>query len=292
MLIYKFCAPARVNALESAKLRATQAGALNDPFELKPFFNAILERAEIEDRLKEKQQIEDFAREVYSKLPTGTRSKVSLHQVVAMLKQPAVRAQLQAETGAALDELMNQMPRWTAVFRGELHKSLAVKIGIVSFTGEPTETLMWAHYAVDHSGFAIAFNSEHPFFDRRRSAKDEFYHLRKVTYEKPSADSANLTDLDGTKVLCTKQPNWSYEREFRLLIPVDPAEDIPASGGEPVHLIDFPRDAVREVILGHNAKADLEQELRAILAGHPEYANVKLRRARADFSSGQIIIGD
>jgi K+-sensing histidine kinase KdpD len=41
--------------------------------------------------------------------------------------------------------------------------------------------LLWAHYADAHRGFAIEFDPYHPYFNRRRTDKDELYHLRKVT---------------------------------------------------------------------------------------------------------------
>ncbi|WP_430540204.1 DUF2971 domain-containing protein [Pseudomonas entomophila] len=39
---------------------------------------------------------------------------------------------------------------------------------------------MWAHYAASHSGFAIGFDTNHTFFNSRRSEHDEFFYLERL----------------------------------------------------------------------------------------------------------------
>lgn len=45
-----------------------------------------------------------------------------------------------------------------------IHDGLGKKIGILSLTENPSNLLMWAHYANSNQGFVIAFDSSHEFF--------------------------------------------------------------------------------------------------------------------------------
>ena len=46
----------------------------------------------------------------------------------------------------------------------EFNSSIIRKTRILSLTDNPTNILMWGHYAQSHSGFIIEFDKNHPFF--------------------------------------------------------------------------------------------------------------------------------
>src|SRR5437667_6790953 len=48
-------------------------------------------------------------------------------------------------------------------------EAMGSQIGILSLSEVPDSTLMWSHYGAQHHGFLIGFDSDHPFFNRRRS---------------------------------------------------------------------------------------------------------------------------
>lgn len=289
MAVYKYLSPERIQVIENATLRATQANALNDPFELKPFFSTILERADLEQGVRERSFFDGALKDAYMKQPASLRAKLPWSKLQALSKQQGFKRQMEAFLGKEIDDLVgNHLPSLTEELRAFMYEQLGNMVGIVSFSEVPDEGLMWSHYANDHKGFVLEFDDSDGFFDQRRSSEDEFFHLRPVEYQDKPPAYSKITDLDGTKLLCGKQSRWSYERERRMLIPVDPKTF--QGTGEPVHLISFPRSAVRSVILGHRASDSLLAAVRDVLSCTPEYEHVQLRRARADLSTGSIVI--
>jgi len=287
MPIYKYLNESRIQSLENATLRATQASAVNDPFELKPFFRTIFTAERLHRTLALENLEGKLVDVVYAKLPTPLRNKLSENDVAILLQRKEIRQGLEETSQAFEAEASNLLPDWSTRFRNVLFETLECNVGIVSFTNDPLSTLMWAHYAGDHKGFVIEFDETHPFFDRRRTPEDEFFHLRPVNYRLPACKYESLEDLDGVALLCTKQACWDYEQESRILIPLD---NTGASSPDLVHLITFPRDCVRSVILGHRASATLENDIRQVLSHAPEYTHVNLHRASIDLSNGSIVI--
>ena len=223
------------------------------------------------------------------KQPASLRAKLPWSKLQALSKQRGLKRQMEAFLGREIDDFVgNLLPSLTAELRASMYERLGDTIGIVSFSEVPDEGLMWSHYANDHKGFVIEFDDSDGFFDQRRSAQDEFFHLRPVEYQDKPPVYSKITDLDGTKLLCGKQSRWRYEHERRMLIPVDPKAF--QGRGEPVHLISFPRGAVRSLILGHRASDSFIAAVRGVLSCTPEYEHVQLHRARADLSTGSIVI--
>lgn len=289
MGIYKYLAPERIQVLENATLRATQANALNDPFELKPFFNTILERADLEQKIMEKNFLEHSLKSAYMDQPAYLRAKLPWSEVHALSLKPGFKRQINTILGKEIDNLVeNQLPNLTEQLRTFMYEQLGETIGIISFSEVSDESLMWAHYAKNHKGFVVEFDENDAFFDRRRSDMDEFFHLRPVEYHDKPPVCRKITDLNGAILLCGKQARWSYERERRVLIPVDPKTT--TGQEEAIHLITFPRRVVRAVVLGHRASNPLIDKVQEILSSTEEYAHVHLRVARADLSTGNLVI--
>lgn len=270
-------------------MRATQADALNDPFELKPFFSQLVSRDELESRLQDEAIVADAARAAYADLPPAFKQSVSQSAFLALLRTPKARAMLQTLLKRETDELITRhMPDLTEKTRALLHRKLGALVGIVSFSDSIDETLMWSHYAVDHKGYALGFDEVHPFFDRRRTCSDEFFHLRPVRYYDGPLSGASLSDLDGAAVLCAKQGIWKYEYERRLLIPLE--DDESPEAATRIHLIVFPKETVREVVFGHRASKELIEEIEEMTHAAQGYGAVTYKRATADLESGRIVI--
>ncbi|MCL1066700.1 DUF2971 domain-containing protein [Shewanella olleyana] len=151
-------------------------------------------------------------------------------------------------------------------------------IGVLSLTEKEDNLLMWSHYAESHSGYCIGFNSNHSFFKRKRSEKDEFYHLRKVKYL-PHRPSKMMVDMNGTDMLLLKSEVWEYEQEWRMCAVLPDADTIIDAIAPPVHLFKFPEDLIEEVIIGVNAKASLTEAILRIIADNPELSHVKVKKA-------------
>ena len=102
----------------------------------------------------------------------------------------------------------------------DVFKNRLNNFGILSLTGNAKNILMWSHYAEDHKGICIEFerNEVNGLGDSGKT--------KKVNYTKnyPSLSSKTLLSKKDTesslmRVLYTKSESWSYEQEWRMLIP-------------------------------------------------------------------------
>lgn len=124
-------------------------------------------------------------------------------------------------------------------------------LGILSFTEDFNNPLMWAHYADEHRGMVVEFDFNEPFFedsilevDGRRSRfgksyLSDFYEFpEKVDYRRtmPSFERVELSAPDSMEefhwgkfyraILFTKGNDWIYEKEQRSIVRLRDADSI------------------------------------------------------------------
>lgn len=135
------------------------------------------------------------------------------------------------------------------------------KIGILCLTEDPLNILMWSHYANNHTGICIGFDTE----------VSPFNSTKKVTYngERPKAEFNSEPEMLIDRVLLTKSQHWQYEKEWRILKrTIEPdelnfyhetfktnpdrldeiAETIEQNGGPGTY--SFDKSAIRSIFLG------------------------------------------
>jgi len=105
--------------------------------------------------------------------------------------------------------------------------SMRESLTLSCFSQVNNSSLMYSHYADAHRGLCLEFKIiEHPFFDVLFPVQypDQFPSLR--FFEK---------DLQGmmNAQLLTKQPEWKYEKEYRII-----------KVGDPVNLQTFPPEVL------------------------------------------------
>lgn len=86
--------------------------------------------------------------------------------------------------------------------------------GVCCFSASHLDALMWAHYADEHRGICLIFDThERPAVDWKRYA----YHAVEYTSQR----SMNVLDAGYTeslrRMLLTKAEHWKYEQEWRLI---------------------------------------------------------------------------
>lgn len=117
-------------------------------------------------------------------------------------------------------------------FINELNfRGLIENVGIVSLTETPRNLLMWSHYANQHKGICIGYNSN--LLEDRNDLDlhlPSSYKTLKVNYDNCRYDQ--YTDIFSTKninelrreivlkSLLTKGDDWIYEKEHRAIIPM------------------------------------------------------------------------
>jgi len=170
--------------------------------------------------------------------------------------------------------------------REAIYRAFNDNVGILSLTEIPDHELMWSHYADTHTGLVLCFDEQHSFFNRRRSENDEFYFLREVHYS--DGPAVSLATIDGDALLVTKGTKWSYEREWRMIIPLRDATRSLTIGGDTVHLFSFSPEALRGIILGAHTTLTIEASVQNLLNHRAELRHVRLSRATLDFNARSV----
>jgi hypothetical protein len=116
----------------------------------------------------------------------------------------------------------------------------AKEAGIISFSKDWQNPLMWAHYGDKHKGICLGFDIDDS-------------HIKEVTYfpERMPAEIdmekkyGGLTEDIIENLMCTKYIDWKYENEDRVIVPLEPKDQ---SG---FYFTDFKGNMeLKEVILG------------------------------------------
>jgi len=122
-----------------------------------------------------------------------------------------------------------------------LVSKLSQKIGIVCFSATNDNILMWSHYADQHKGVVIGFDS--------KILSDDWipvdYSKERYSYNFAS----DAKDIEVKRVIARKSDAWAYENEYRFGVSLQQCEKI-NSGNEPVFIFGYTSKAVKEVIFG------------------------------------------
>jgi hypothetical protein len=82
------------------------------------------------------------------------------------------------------------------------------RLGVVSLSARPDNTLMWAHYANDHKGMCLEFDTT-----------DKLFHgARPVAYSSNAPKYIlDAHDANAEAFLLSKEIKWAYEEEWRIV---------------------------------------------------------------------------
>jgi hypothetical protein len=277
MKLYKYVSPARWRGILMDKLiRFTQPSALNDPFEMTPSFRGLadeewlLKRLDGVSELEYQKQYQKKLIEAYAQLPDEVRPPLPVEPPPKMTD---VLAMFFAIAGPALEGMMPAL-------RQVLSENLNKHIGVLCLSEVPFNELMWSHYAEGHTGLVIEFDSDHGYFNQRRTDQDEFGHLRKVVYD----DRPNilLSDVSSTDLFLFKGKPWEYEQEWRMLRPLKDYTQVETIDDTPIYLFALPPDCITGIILGARMAEGRKQEISEYLAADNQYSHVKVYSACLD----------
>jgi hypothetical protein len=155
-------------------------------------------------------------------------------------------------------------------------KKIAEENGIICFSKNWSNPVLWSHYAEKHRGVCLGFDVPdhslaHIEYNAKRLVKEVIDDDGKLAIDEPFM----------IKLLTIKYKDWEYEDEIRIFVGLKEKEKV--SG---LYFKDFDNDLVlREVILGARHKEDIQQ-LQSILQN---YTNVRLIQGRMAFRSFRIV---
>lgn len=273
MTLYKYLQPIRVDVLQHRRIRFTQPGDFNDPFEFRPKIREVASDSEVRTYVEE--HFDQLIEEELAKygaltqfLPQAelkgllTTQKAMLPALFRCLEPATIK-----ELSPMIDGLLNQ------------------SVGLLCLSEVRDSILMWGHYADNHQGFVVGFDSTNPFFSKRRSDKDEFGFLRRVDYT-PQRPQVTLADTSSPVWFSTKSEQWSYEKEWRIVRVLSDANQRIERSPFPICLFEFPADAIVEIIVGMRSPPSLVSQIQSFAAKLPR---AQLFTASEDSGYGLLI---
>jgi hypothetical protein len=139
--------------------------------------------------------------------------------------------------------------------------------GVLCFSSEWKDPVIWAHYSDKHKGLCLGFDMPDKV-------------LKPVTYTKEMLQlTKHPTEADSDAWLFTKYESWAYEKEMRSWTDLTtPSDDL--------YFMDFgERLKLVEVIVGARCKLTKNE----ILVALNPLTDVKLTKSRADFQRFEIV---
>ena len=166
---------------------------------------------------------------------------------------------------------VNLAPMWQAQ-----SNRIANYLKICCFCENYTSTVMWGYYAEGHSGICIEYNTQELLSD-----DDIRPYLHPVIYAAKRFDSTG--DYSPRKTAfgkfaallpaCHKSPDWSYEEEWRLVIPIGPRD----------RKYRYPRFKPKRLLVGAKMTDEKRREIEAIADDLSLPVSIG-RLSRTDFS--------
>ena len=235
-LLFKYISSERVLTclpeIGDGTLRATPPAALNDPFEC-------------------------AATSLFSEQDDTHGNKI-LSQIFTSLHPTSPVSEI---------DVANARKEFGSLFVRELIVlQLSKRVGIVSFAKHPHQLLMWAHYALNCSGFVIGYDVEYLLVPDNGQGG-----LRPVNYsnEIPPVMEFFLAQTESIgDFLSYKNDLWKYEQEWRLIVDL---KDTIGTGyadkqGQPINLIRVPNEAVCRVYFTERTPSEAVAKVKERLA--------------------------
>jgi hypothetical protein len=144
MTLYKYGTSERLDVLRDGRIRFKQPNALNDPFELRPYFDRIAPEALILDQLTSLDLTPELTK-TYQELPAEARSQITLDGFLQyardVLETDEGRRMFWQTIGVAMAAMRDLTP-W---LRDKLAEGFGSHIGILSLSAAPDSVLIWSH---------------------------------------------------------------------------------------------------------------------------------------------------
>ena len=274
-ILYKYISPQRIDILQHCRIRISQPGAFNDPFEGYPHEVSYDSDKEILESIQQDEHMSGIIQAIHEALfKVGIESREwTLDDVKGDLLN-AYKSAHDIIHNTLIEETIGTHPS----DRFSVQWIFDRLLGVVPLSEVNDDILMWGLYASSHSGYVIGFNAHHEFFSQTG------YGVRKVQYseERPTIVIGAVWDI---RFHLTKSLYWQYEKEWRLLapIPIDLPEDTSRDTlGYPIILFNLPPAAINCIVFGARMSSDNRDRLRDIVNQNHELKHVKFFRSQID----------
>ncbi len=268
-ILYKYLSDRRVeDVLEDGSLRFTPLSNTNDPFEVSQTFKRLAGpeyRQEFREKLQESSKSDFF--KIISKQNNDEWKKCGV-----ILSQEELR-QLTEKSLKTIEK--NHMISLNSEFYIKMFLKDMAEMLCFSLSQQADISPMWAHYANQGKGFVVAFDTTSIWFKKWRNGETK--RLLKVNYFDDQIEEAFD---DPSEVLISKGKDWEYEREWRTYATEDQVDRIEGTTEEPIHLMNFPPDAIQRIILGAKINPEVESKIKEIACA--KYPHAEIYRMRSN----------
>lgn len=128
----------------------------------------------------------------------------------------------------------------------QTRKSIAQKYGILCFTKDWHNPVLWGHYGDKHYGICLGFD-----VPESEVQEVEYVPARKLVEFNPVNGKTNLDKNSMLKLICQKYEDWKYEAEYRGWAGLNDKD--PDTG---LYFLDFSQDLrLKEIIIGPRNQA-------------------------------------
>ncbi len=226
-----------IRLLTNGKVRFTQPSHFNDPFEFLPAIH--------------KSSIKKIIRRGLLAERTTTFKEYDDDAFLAGLSKALYNEEGLSQTNRELYE--NYLKEWDKT------------MGVFCLTSDPSNILMWSHYASEFRGGVLGLRTDSSFF-----REDNDLNLVEVGYRKKRP----IVVIDQNKyqrfrnqsltheIFAIKSNDWAYEKEFRmfsLLSKIKAEPDNPS-----LYLVQLPQDSPYSVILGPRMEESHKENIERI----------------------------
>jgi hypothetical protein len=229
-LLYKYITAERVLTclpkIGNGTLRATQVASLNDPFECA--------------------------------MVVGLASMIDSQGIAEASK---ILSSLNPTTPVTEEDVKDTMSTHGTLYVQHLAaKQLSQRFGIISFSTEYTDPLMWALYTEDGSGFVIGYDAEQlkPLCEVLDTV---IYELRPflISVYQPLSHEDNIHTL-----LRLKGHQWTHENEWRMIVRLDKTIGLGRDDRhhQPINVLPIPNEAVKTVYYTERTPKDTVELVR------------------------------
>lgn len=276
-MLYKFIR--QVDALEfllDGSLKFTPIPELNDPSELVPNvdFEAV---ATSRERLRREGY--SHADMMHLRRQGALLRRLAPHQQAISTPESADMATEQIRSRVYDDtRSLERMLRQTA-------ELMASKVGICCLSARMDSLPMWAHYADNAKGVVVEFRDLSEIF-----CGDDTGVLRQPTFVRYEREQLGVTfdPQSHESLFSTKFEDWRYEREVRVVLPLDECRVVDVDGQQRMYTFDVPTDLVARVILGWRiTNDDVNSVMDFVSSRNPAVEVVRTR-----IQNGNVVIAD
>jgi hypothetical protein len=259
MVLYKYFCPERKTFLSDLLIRFTPPGNFNDPFDCLPEFSGF---------------DEGLIKETVNRVLSNAALRIDL-VTLSERERRVQRALLAGRNKVVMQYYLSHPSALDEAFISLHRKRIDREIGVVCLCANPNSIVMWSHYAKNHEGFVIGFESKDKFFAHRRGQPSDIGRLKKLDYtnKRPFVEMREIKPGgDMPEYLFVKNKEWSYEREWRVIRFLTDADK---KEGD-IHLFRVPPSAVREVIFGCRIDPSTMDTLHRSIEGDASLSHVKI----------------